>query len=84
MNEWALESIGLIALETRLGAMVNQETSRISKVNEQSELNRIESNSCLHTLATERFLPIHLRLRHPTVNLALLANSWVQKSIESL
>lgn len=32
LNEWALESVGVIALDTRLGTMTNPEASKISRV----------------------------------------------------
>ena len=32
MTDWALESISLIALDTRLGVMENPESSELSKV----------------------------------------------------
>lgn len=32
LNEWALESIGLITLDTRLGVMANPETSEVNKI----------------------------------------------------
>lgn len=32
LNEWALESVGVIALDTRLGTMTNPDASKISRV----------------------------------------------------